>query len=96
MTHPSESIILNVMSKRLQVVLDDREYREIKRMAREHRMTVSEWVRRTLRRARRTEPASAAGKKLDVVRAATRHDFPTADIEQMLDEIERGYRGGGA
>jgi hypothetical protein len=31
------------------------------------------------------------GKKLDAVRAATRHSFPTADINDMLAEIERGY-----
>jgi hypothetical protein len=28
------------------------------------------------------------------VRAAARHAFPTADIEQMKAEIERGYLGG--
>jgi hypothetical protein len=32
-----------------------------------------------------------AGRKLDVVRAAAMHEFPVADIEQMLEEVERGY-----
>jgi hypothetical protein len=32
-----------------------------------------------------------ARKKLEVVRAAARHAFPTADIDQMLGEIEHGY-----
>jgi hypothetical protein len=81
------------MSKRLQVVLGEEEYGEIQRLARRHRMTVSEWVRQTLRRARRAEPAVDAGRKLDVVRAAAGHEFPVADIEQMLEEIERGYVG---
>jgi hypothetical protein len=81
------------MSKRLQVVLGDEEYREIKRLARRHRMTVSEWVRQSLRRARRSEPVVDAGRKLDIVRAAAGHEFPVADIEQMLEEIERGYLG---
>jgi hypothetical protein len=31
------------------------------------------------------------GKKLDAVRAAVRHSYPTADISDMLAEIERGY-----
>jgi hypothetical protein len=31
------------------------------------------------------------GKKLDSVRAAARHSYPTADINDMLAEIERGY-----
>jgi len=30
-------------------------------------------------------------RKLAVMRAAASHRFPTADIDQMLDEIERGY-----
>lgn len=57
-------------------------------------MNVSEWVRHALRRARRSEPAFEAGRKLEAIRAAARHEFPTADIEQMLREIERGYLDG--
>ncbi len=79
------------MSKRLQVLLGESEFREIQRMARRHRTTVAEWVRQALRAARRREPLREADKKLDVVRAASHHTFPTADIEQMLAEIERGY-----
>lgn len=81
------------MSKRLQVILDDEEYGEIQRFARRQRMNVSEWVRQALRRARRSEPTVEAGRKLEVVRSAVAHEFPTADIEQMLQEIERGYLG---
>lgn len=81
------------MSKRLQVVLGEEEYREIQRLARRHRTTVSEWVRQTLRQARRSEPVVDAGRKLDVVRAAALHEFPVVDIDQMLEEIERGYVG---
>lgn len=79
------------MSKRLQVLLDEPEWREIQRMARASRMTVAEWVRQALRAARARTPGSDAGKKLDVIRAAARQTFQTADIGQMLDEIERGY-----
>lgn len=81
------------MKKRLQVILDDEEFREIKRAARRHRMTVSEWVRRSLRRARSEEPSVEAGRKLQAIRAASRHRFPAADIDEMLNEIERGYSG---
>jgi hypothetical protein len=82
------------MSSRLQVVLDKTELREIQEVARRHRMTTAEWVRQALRAARRSEPRGEARKKLEVVRAATRHAFPVSDIEQMLGEIERGYLGG--
>jgi transposase-like protein len=82
------------MSQRLQVLLDEQEFAEIRRVARRHRMTVAEWVRQALRRARRDEPAGDPGRKLAVVREAAQHAYPTAGIEQMLAEIERGYLGG--
>lgn len=82
------------MAKRLQVILQDPEYREIQRMARAQRMSLAEWVRQALVAARRREPLGDAGKKLDVVRDAARHEFPTADIDDMLAQIERGYRDG--
>ena len=81
------------MSKRLQVLLEDREFREIQRIAQGRRMTVAEWVRQALRAASRREPLGDAGKKLEVVRAAARHAFPIGDIGQVLQEIERGYIG---
>ena len=79
------------MSKRLQVLLDDAEMRELQRAARAQRMTVAEWVRQALRAARRQAPAGDARKKLEVVRHAARQAFPTADIGDMLAEIEHGY-----
>lgn len=79
------------MSKRLQVLLDEAELRAIRRLARRERSTVADWVRRAIRAARQAEGAAGAGRKLDALRAALRHRFPTADIDQMLAEIERGY-----
>jgi hypothetical protein len=57
-------------------------------------MTVSEWARQALRGAQRREPLEEPERKLAAVRAALRHDFPTGDIDTMLDEIESGYAGG--
>jgi len=79
------------MSKRLQVLVPDREMLEIQRLARSERMTVGEWVRRTLREARMRKPATNSETKLKAVRRAAEFAFPTADVEQMLDEIEQGY-----
>ncbi len=79
------------MSKRLQVVLDDEEYGEIRSVARRARMSVSEWVRQALRTARRELPSRDADRKLQAVRAAVANEFPTADIDRMLREIEAGY-----
>ena len=82
------------MSKRLQVLLDEHELEEVQRQAREERMTVAEWVRQSLRAARRQRSGGGAGRKLEAIRAAARHSFPSDDIERMLAEIERGYEGG--
>lgn len=79
------------MSKRLQVVLDEEELRDIQRVARSQHVTVAEWVRQALREARRRRASGDPQKKLAAVRAAVRHSFPTADIGQMLEEIEAGY-----
>ena len=79
------------MSKRLQVLLDEAEFAEIRKAARLSRMTVAEWVRQALRRARREEPMTDSRRKIALVREAARGSYPTADIDQMLSEIERGY-----
>jgi hypothetical protein len=79
------------MAKRLQVILQDPEYREVQRAARSRQMSIAEWVRQALVMARRREPLGDVEKKLAAVRAAVRHEFPTGDIDTMLAEIEHGY-----
>jgi hypothetical protein len=79
------------VAKRLQVILQDPEYREIQRAAKARRMTIAAWVRQALGEARREEPIGDVEKKLAAIRAAARHEFPTAGIETMLTEIEQGY-----
>jgi hypothetical protein len=82
------------MAKRLQVIIRDPEYREIQRMARSRHMSIAEWVRQALDLARRREPITDVGKKLEIIRAAVRHDYPSGDIEDLLAEIESGYGSG--
>jgi hypothetical protein len=82
------------MAKRLQVILQDPEYREIQRAARSRHMSLAEWVRQALQKARRHEPLGTVEKKLEAIRSAARHESPTADIDTMLAEIERGYSAG--
>jgi hypothetical protein len=80
------------MSKRLQVLLPDPEMAEIRRLARREQVTVGEWVRRALRDVRSRQPVHDAEFKLKAIRKAAEYSFPTADIDQMLEEIERGYQ----
>lgn len=81
------------VSKRLQVVLPDLEMSDIKRLAKRERLTVGEWVRRALRDARASRPVIDPETKLNAVRRGAQYSFPSADLDQMLSEIERGYQG---
>jgi len=82
------------MAKRLRVIVQDLEYRDIQRAARLRRMSIAEWVRQALVQARRSEPSREVASKLEVIRSAARMDFPTADIDRMLEDIEQGYGSG--
>ena len=81
------------MSKRLQVLLPDQDMVDIQRLAKRERVTVGEWVRRALREARADRPAVEPETKLKAVRRAAAYSFPSAEIKQMLSEIERGRQG---
>lgn len=82
------------MSKRLQVLLDDEEMRDLRRIARRRRTTVAEWVRQALRLARNEQSAADPSRKLAALREASRCEFPTGPVETMLADIERGYARG--
>ena len=81
------------MSKRLQVLLEEPEWRDVQRAARADRTTVAEWVRKALRAARRSRSSGDVDKKLAAIRTAAAHQFPSGDIDQMNADIARGYAG---
>jgi len=78
------------MSTRLQVVVDEEEARELRRCAEREGLTLSEWVRRVLRRAASRQGAPTAQRRLEALERALKCEYPTADIDEMLAEIERG------
>ena len=82
------------MRKRLRVLLDEEELRTVRKHAIEQGITMSEWARQTLRKAMHLRPGDDVDRKLECVRSAVRHEFPTADIDQMLSEIEEGCGAG--
>ena len=53
--------------------------------------SLSERVRQALRRVQRSESAVEMTRKLEAMRCAFEHEFPTAEMDEMLEEIERGY-----
>jgi len=77
------------MSIRLQVVVSENEFDSIRDVARVRGMTATEWVRETLGKACCHVAASDVDRKLAAIRDAERHHYPTADMDQMLSEIER-------
>jgi hypothetical protein len=81
------------VTKRLQVLLGEPEWREIHKAARAERMTVAEWVRQALRTARSAKSTGDVDARLGAIRTASRYAFPTTDIDQMNAEIGRGYLG---
>jgi hypothetical protein len=82
------------MTKRLQVLLEDDELAEIQALAKRRRQTTAAFVRDALRAARQSSDYPTVESKLRALREAVSHDYPTADIDQMNEEIERGYLGG--
>ena len=91
MTHRHESDSLIAMSKRLQVLLDEDELAEIQRLAKRRHQTTAAWVRDALRVARDTAGRPDVDRKLRAIEQAYQYSHPVGDIEQMLEEIERGY-----
>jgi hypothetical protein len=79
------------VSKRLQVLFDEDELAELQEIARRNHMSLAEWVRQALRQARLNQPVHSAKLKRQAVRRAMECEFPTADIDEMLAQIERGY-----
>lgn len=75
----------------MQVLVDDAEFRRMQAAAKARGLSLAEWVRGHLRDAARATPTGNTQRKLEAVRAASQHSYPSADIEQMLEEIERGY-----
>ena len=73
------------MSSRLQVLVPEGLDARIREAAEGQRVTIGEWVRRAIERALVEER-----KVVDPLARLGSLDGPTADIEQMLAEIEVG------
>jgi hypothetical protein len=79
------------MSKRLQVVLSDDEYDAVADAAQRQRKPVAHIVRDSLRRTLAEEKAAMDPQaRIAAVLRFARFSGPTGDIDQILEEIERG------
>jgi len=82
------------MTRRLQVLFEDDELAEIQAFAKRRRQTTAAFVRDAVRAARQSSDHPTVESKLRALREAVSHAYPTADVDQMNEEIERGYLGG--
>jgi hypothetical protein len=73
---------------RLSLLVEESDFCEIGHAARLRGLSVAAWVRQAVRAELKRERAVAA--KIEAVRRAVKHSFPTGDIEQMLAEIGSG------
>lgn len=73
------------MSSRLQILVPDGLERQVRKAAQRDRLSTSAWVRRAIERALADDGSTA-----DALDRLARLDAPTADIEEMLSEIEAG------
>ncbi len=80
--------------KQYQVYLCPTVYAKIKGISKIRQITVEEWIDETLRKAVREAP-EATEAMLQAIKEAAEFNGPTADIEQMLKEIESGYLDNG-
>lgn len=74
------------------MLLDEEEFGALRATAQRHGMTVSEWVRQLIRDGAQRDDAGDPARKLEVIRWASGFSFPTADVDEMLGEIEQGYK----
>lgn len=76
------------MSKRLQIVLQDDEFRAVAEAAQREGLPVARIVREALRRAlaEKNDPE----ERIAAVLRFARFGGPTGDIEDLLAEIEKG------
>ena len=78
------------MSIRLQIIVPEEEAEQLRRSAEREGLTLSEWARRALRRARRNQSGPTPAGKLKALDRALGCGHPTGDMDTILVEMERG------
>ncbi len=71
----------------MQIILDPFELEQFRKAAIREKKTLSEWVRTTLRRQTKKNPAPSTEDPIEVFRGL---ELPSPPIEKMLQEIEKG------
>ena len=78
----------------MQILLDDDELREVKKLAMQEKLTVSAWVRRAIQHEKKERPGTAAREKLLIIQNSSKYDFPTGEYKDIAADIDSGYLKG--
>lgn len=79
------------MNKRLQVLIETKEYKSFMRIAKAAGLSLGEWVRQSLRKTLNEKSSTDHQTKMaKVYRLARAGDLPSGDIEEILEQIETG------
>ena len=79
------------MSKRLQVLIPPKEYKEFALIAKGCGMSLGEWVRQSLRKSARAIPMNDPMERLRRVQIlASQYSAPSGSIEEINAQIESG------
>jgi hypothetical protein len=78
------------MSKRLQIVMPDDEYRAVARAAKIRKKPIAQLVRESLRKTLAEERERPVDERIAAVLRFARFSGPTGDIDEILADIEAG------
>ena len=78
------------MSKRLQILLPDDEFKKLKKFCKVKRKSVAEIVRESIRNCMSTDTPEDPSAKISRLLRFAKFEGPTGDIEQILREIDEG------
>ena len=79
-----------IMSKRLQIIVNDSEADIFRRVAESSGLSLSEWARRALGREASRQSGPGAAQVLEALDRALECGHPTGDIDRILADIEAG------
>ena len=79
------------MHVRLQLLLSEKEYKDLKAISSRCGQSVEGWAREVLLKTR-NEHSHTIESKLQAIAESAKHSFPSGDIEDMLAEIESGRK----
>lgn len=82
---------MSPMDVHLQVLLSEKEYRDLKAIANRRGQSVDSWAREVLLKTR-NEHSHTVESKLQAIAESAKHSFPSGDIEDMLAQIEAGRK----